>query len=97
MTVPSGWRLFQHSSLPRCAPYRFVQHFENRFAACGKVVEIDHERPGALAGNRAVTREVTAGRFEIVGMGLELLPQVIPGMVNRWFTEDSPEPIWGRG
>src|SRR3546814_10212463 len=50
---------------------------EARRAARSRLVEIDHQRPAALARDRAIGFPVGAVRIEIVGVRLELLPAVI--------------------
>src|SRR5690606_15827995 len=42
-----------------------------------------HERPGALAGDRAVLLEVGARRLEVVGVRLELLPYRVALALDR--------------
>src|SRR5690606_12285221 len=63
--------------LPDLGAEQLVDHLEARGAAGFDFVEVDHESPGALAGDRAVFREVLAARLEIIGVRLEFLPPVI--------------------
>src|SRR3546814_6769027 len=68
---------------------------EARGAARPRLVEIDHQRPAALPRNRAIGFPIGAVWVEIIGMRLELLPDVIALALHRLaiFARDAGEVV----
>src|SRR5690606_6699416 len=60
-----------------------VDDLEARRAAGLDIVEIGHEGPGALPGDRAELLEILPAGLEVVGVGLEFLPHRITLALHR--------------
>ena len=73
---------------------RLADFGEASRAAGGRFVQIDHQRPGAVARDRTIGRIVRALWVEIIGMGLELLAHII-ALALDWFAIRRGDPREG--
>src|SRR5690606_41984418 len=82
------------NQLPRFGPKQLVDDLEARGAAGLDRVEIDHEGPGALPGDRAILGEVLSAGLEIVRVGLEFLSYRVALTLHRFAVRqiDAVEP-----
>src|SRR5206468_9846009 len=68
---------------PSCRSDRQIEEFEAGGAAPGRLIEVDHRRPGALAAVLLRLQPIRLVDVEEVGMVLELLPDMVALALER--------------